>query len=226
MRHRVVNQPILQLQSVTPSSNPDTAAPLPEELVVERTKLRKISLILWRWCAFSWWSQVILSVVSGVTLSFAAAAERSISLTGAGLASGLFFSFTGLFFSALSIFSTWGLSRFAAEIRQRKVESALIPARLEKKFRNAALFNLCGMGAALLSAEQIVGLLIARALSMQGLGIGSFQAGSSALVSQAVRPLDIFIIQANTNTLVAHFMSLAINMWLNRRLDKEDVNQE
>ncbi len=74
--------------------------------------------------------------------------------------------------------------------------------------------NLLGMLVTLIGAEQIVGLLAAKVLTMQGitpfqasfgLGLGG---GSGGLGAQSVQPLDVLIVQANTNTLLSHFLSL------------------
>jgi len=120
----------------------------------------------------------------------------------------------------VSIFQTWGNSRLATKIRLRQIESAELPARFEKRFNIGIVVNLMGIAVTLLSAEQVVGMLIARALSMQGLQ--NFAAGPAAFAyaRQAIKALDIFIVQANTNILASHFLSLASQLWLQRRLPR------
>ena len=72
----------------------------------------------------------------------------------------------------------------------------------------------------LIGAEQIVGLLAAKVLTIQGLS--PFQApfgaglGGAGLGAQSVQPLDVLIVQANTNTLLSHFVSLVCCLILTR----------
>ena len=122
-------------------------------------------MTLYRWSTTSWWTQVILSVVSGVTLFFANAVTGGGALATSPVVNGLFFSSAGLFFSFASICQTWRRTRLAAEIRLRKIEATVIPSKLQSNLRSGIVINLAGMAAALVSAEQIVGLLIARVLS-------------------------------------------------------------
>ena len=82
--------------------------------------------------------------------------------------------------------------------------------------------NLLGMLVTLIGAEQIIGLLAAKVLTMQG--FGPFQSsfglggvpGSGGIGSQSVQPLDVLIVQANTNTLLSHFLSLVCCLILTR----------
>jgi hypothetical protein len=72
------------------------------------------------------------------------------------------------------------------------------------------------MLATLLGAEATVGALLAKALS-QPQGAAVF--GAPGGVSQYVQPLDIFVIQANTNILLAHFVGLVLTLWIMNSLD-------
>lgn len=67
---------------------------------------------------------------------------------------------------------------------------------------------------ALISAEQFVGSLIGKVLSSQGI---QQLYGGGVGVPQTVQPTDIFVIQANTNTLFSHFLSLVITLRLLQR---------
>jgi hypothetical protein len=84
------------------------------------------------------------------------------------------------------------------------------------------------MTVTLISAEQIVGTLIGAVLSQRGLqtllagpvgvpgaaptAVGA--AGGFAGFAGPLSALDIFVVQANTNTLVAHLVSLVAGLWL------------
>ena len=96
----------------------------------------------------------------------------------------------------------------AADIRLRRVDAASLTTRLRRLFSTGATVNLLGMALCIVSAEQVVGLLIARGLSTYGLQgtVTAFpQYGATAL--QGIRPLDVFVIQVPlsmpTSTLLA-----------------------
>lgn len=180
-------------------------------LIAERAEVRRLSLILWRQNWISWWCQTILTVVASVTLSFA-----KISVEGMTVAStaGFGLSSMGLFVSFVSIYWTWGNTRLANKIRLKRVEPGDVVRVIRSRLRKGVCINLVGQALTLLSAEQLVGILISRVLSFQGGVPGYFGAGAQ----NALRPLDIFIVQANTNALLSHFCSLAIGLYLTTRI--------
>ena len=112
--------------------------------------------------------------------------------------------------SFTSIFWTWGSTRLANKIRMRRIEPEAIVDRVRARLRVAVFINLLGQLLTLLSTEQVVGLLIARVLLMQGFT----NPPPYGAVTSSLRALDIYIVQANTNTLFAHFLSLASSLWL------------
>jgi hypothetical protein len=81
--------------------------------------------------------------------------------------------------------------------------------------------NLFGMLITLIGALQIVGLLASKLLTMQGVTplVGLSAASVSA---QTLQPLDILIVQANTNTLLSHFISLVCCLVMTRSIDRLD----
>ncbi len=82
-----------------------------------------------------------------------------------------------------------------------------------------------GMFVTLLGAEQIVGSLAAKVLTMQG--VSPFgNAASMAVATQTLQPLDILVVQANTNTLLSHFVSLACALYLTKSVHKLDPPSE
>ena len=87
----------------------------------------------------------------------------------------------------------------------RKTSSALM---------RGTIINIIGLFFALISAEQFVGSLIGKVLSSQGI---QQLYGGGVGVPQTVQPTDIFVIQANTNTLFSHFISLVLTLRLLQR---------
>jgi hypothetical protein len=193
---------------------------------------------------FSWWSQVILTVVSSVTLLFA----RNVLLSSTGSfgtvgAPGFVFAGTGttitccycigsiresfpnLFLfvalgivtSALSIIWTWGSARLSRRLKRKATSRVNAANMLRRSIRVGVTLNLIGMLVTLLGAEQIIGGLAIKVLTMQGALVAT-----SGTMPSTLQPLDILIVQANTNTLLSHFCSLVGFLWLTNDVDKLD----
>lgn len=84
-----------------------------------------------------------------------------------------------------------------------------------------ATINLIGLLTSVLGAQYIVGTLVAKSMSsFAGLGGGIGLGGLAS--SQTLQPLDVLVVQANTNVLSSHFVSLACLLWLSRQVDLLD----
>lgn len=71
-----------------------------------------------------------------------------------------------------------------------------------------------GAAATLVSAEQVVGTLIGKSLAGGPGSVASLYAAGGAPLAATITSLDVFVVQANTNTLAAHFLSLAASLGL------------
>lgn len=164
---------------------------------------------------FSWWAQVILSVVSAVTLFFAnavkGAAQGNILSNGIFLAGvGLALSFVNIAWTATYASSANKLATAVAEGKEVKTSGIAGTVKI------GVIVALSGMFVTLLGAEQIVGTLVAKSIS------GSLMyAQGAALAAQAsnmqLQALDIFVVQANTNTLLSHLASLVCSLYIAAR---------
>ena len=179
-----------------------------DELIVEASNtLHRISWL-------SWWSQVILTVVSSVTLIFA----RNVLTAGKSPgAEGLLLAGSGLVVSFLSIFWTWGGARLGKRILKRDTGRLAAASMIRRAISVGVSLNLLGMALALIGAEQIVGGLAVKVLSQQGVFGGIDRA-----VVQTLQPLDIFVVQGNTNTLLSHFCSLVALLYQTKLVQKLD----
>ena len=152
----------------------------------------------------SWWSQVILSTISGVLLLFAnsvTARPTAFTLVGRALA------LAGLAVAFASTLWTVGYARLAAVLAGDDAPTAAKAAeRASGLVRVAVSLNVLGMVLCILAAEAIVGTLAAKALTQTTAGLG--------VAVSTVQPLDLLIVQANTNTIAAHFISLCSAMRL------------
>jgi len=184
-------------------------------------KLASLSLRRCSW--FSWWAQVILTTISTITLIFA----RSVLSAGSrnGTPPGFFLAGTGISLSVLSILWTWGGARLARRLVRRNLSRIKSATMIRRAIRVGVTLNLIGMLITLLGAEQIVGSLAAKVLTMQG--VTPFgNSASMAVATQTLQPLDILVVQANTNTLVSHFVSLTCSLWLTKSVHKLDPPSE
>jgi len=69
----------------------------------------------------------------------------------------------------------------------------------------------------LLAAEQIVGVLAVKVLARGGAGGFDYTVAAQSAAT-FLQPLDILVVQANTNALLSHFASLALLLSLTDRI--------
>ena len=166
------------------------------------------ALALWRVGWLSWWCQIILTTISAVVLTFAKVSAPSTATNPeAALASGFLFASAGAVFSLMSSFWTWRLVRLARLESSEASGVQKIVRRTQKALRFGAKLNLVGMALTLLAAEQVVGTLIMKALVAPG-SLAGVWSGTAPSGLTAFNTIDVFVIQATTNTLCAHFISL------------------
>ena len=153
----------------------------------------------------AWWMQAILSVVSTVTLVFANAVKGTTQTS--IISNGILLAAIGLSLSYINIIWTWAYRNLARSLPTSDEKGV---KNLQKTIKVGVTIALVGMLITLIGAEQIVGTLVAKAVSgalVSPQGI----AASSAMNLQA---LDIFVVQANTNTLLSHLASLINSLYL------------
>jgi hypothetical protein len=181
-----------------------------------RRNARFFRSVIW----LSWWCQAILSTVAGVILVFSnAITDRS--LRGSLATNGTLLAVMGVIASGFSLFWTWSnymqVRKWAG---RRKIDPAEAQLRIRRSLRLGVWVNLVGMFFALIGAEQIVGMLVAKLLYSQGYspfvagGVTAASVASQQLNAQTFRALDIFIVQANTNSVLSHFCSLVAGLGL------------
>ncbi len=188
-----------------------------------KIELRQFSKFLQSTAWFSWWAQVICnSVAAGIlffTNSFVQPAGGAVGRN--ILSNGYIFAAGGLCLGAVSIFWTWGYTGVAKRIRRAVLEPPTSLAMIRRVVRTAIFVNLLGLLTALIGAEQFVGNLMARVLSQQGFSpLVVSGPGAGPIASPTVQPVDIFVIQANTNILLSHFISLVCSLVLLLRYSK------
>jgi len=156
----------------------------------------------------SWWIQIILSVISGVTLLFARQQSRGLSIWVSGYA----FNVISVFIAYANVLWTWNCALLCNRLQRDKSSETKVFQNLRRYARVAVTISLVGMVFTIISAEQIVGNLASKILSAQP---AIFSTGGMAAVNSnnVFQALDIFLVQANTNTLVSHFAPLVCYLW-------------
>lgn len=159
----------------------------------------------------SFWAQIILAAISGAVLSFAGLSRGGTAQAGAppnpGVGGGIFFAVCGLVALFTGAYFAFSYTRLARKLKTPDAQSRPKPGDLIRTLRLGLLVNLLGTLLTLLGAQAIVGALLVKSLSQVG---GIF----SGNLSKFVTPLDVFLVQANINTLMAHFVGIVATLWL------------
>lgn len=160
----------------------------------------------------AWWAQIILTVISGVILTFANAVRPVGTKSGDLWMSGFVFSTMGVATALVNMFWTWNITRLCRRITRQKMEEARSIVLLRRYAQISVFISLVGTFFALLGAEQIVGTLVSKILTASSYG----QPFSAAMVvsTTPIHAVDIFLVQANTNSLLSHFVGLVCYLWL------------
>lgn len=165
----------------------------------------------------SFWAQLVLGVIAAVILGFAsisrdvASNQRSI---GTGL--GIFFAVVAVIVLGASIFWAFRYTRISKQLQSSNPNNRPRKADTIQLLQLGMTINLAGLLISLVGAQAIVGALVAKSLTLPG-GVGVFQIDPSRII----RPLDIFVVQANTNTVAAHFAGLIGSLWLLNRVNRQ-----
>lgn len=166
----------------------------------------------------SFWLQLGLGVVSTIVLivaNFSRGAGDNAATSRVGTGFGVFFAVCGLATLVVSTFWAFRYTRVARQLQD--TNTSLRPSRADtlKLLQIGVAVNLIGMLLTIVGAQAIVGGLIARSIAQP-------QAyplyGTNAI--PIIRPLDFFVVQANTNTIAAHFVGIVASLWLFNRANR------
>lgn len=184
----------------------------------EASKLAQISKRLERTAGdfkrlgqLGFWGQLVCSVTAAVILAF------SVLVTGHGRAPvSTYLTAGGIAAAFLSTFWSFGYTRLSQKLRDAVNDPAKAPPRAEvvKRLKDGIVINLLGLGSLLLGLQATVGVLVAKALTSSSTPFlqGAPQGFSPVLA------LDVFLVQASGNALVAHFLGLVFALELLRSL--------
>jgi hypothetical protein len=167
----------------------------------------------------SFWTQLVLGIVSGGILLFALMSQR----TGSGSSNpvtgfGALPAAAGLITLAVSIYLAFRYTRIGRQLESSNPSNRPRKAETIQVLRFGLLMNLVGMLLTLLGAEAIVGTLLSKSLTLPQIGTGVY---TQIDPSRIIQSLDLFVVQANTNTVLAHFAGLVASIWLLNRITKQ-----
>lgn len=168
------------------------------------------------WIGF--WIQLVLAVISSLVLLFAISSLNVRSnANNPGTGAGLFFAVCGLVALYLGAYWAFRYTRLARRLATSPPGARPKRGDAIQALRMGLGINLLGMLLTLLGAEAIVGSLLAKSLS-QPQGGAIYELGRT---TQFIQSLDIFVVQANTNTIAAHFAGLVASLWLVRCISRQ-----
>lgn len=180
--------------------------------------IRRISQTFRRFGWISFWIQVVLGVVAGGILI--AAIIRQSSRPGGGNPGesfGLYLACAGLITVYIGAFWAFRYTRIAQRLQGRDGSQRPLPKDIYRILRQGLYISLGGMLFTILGAQAIAGALLGK-IATQPQGPAAFGVAGSA--DNFVQLLDIAVVQANTNTLLAHFGSLACTLWVLQAVEK------
>ncbi|KAI3815233.1 hypothetical protein L1987_14894 [Smallanthus sonchifolius] len=172
-------------------------------------RLESTSRYFKRLGSLGFWGQLVCTIVAAVILSF------SVVITGRITSPATFYATAGGIVAAfLSVFWSFGYIRLSDRLQKTAYDPSKAPPRADvvKSLKNGIVVNLLGMGAAILGMQATVGLLVAKALTSSA---NPYYQGISPGTSP-VLALDVFLVQASTNTILSHFLGLVFSLELLR----------
>ena len=161
---------------------------------------------------FAFWLQLGLAVVSVAILTFAIADPNfNLKSTNPMSRVGLFFAVSGLLALGMGIYWTFSYGRVAKQLDDFDGGVHLKKFEVIQVLWRGLFINAIGLVLTLLGVESIVGALIAKSFTqVEGLAIYNS--------SQLIEPLDLLVIQANVNTIVAQAVGILLAAWLISRI--------
>lgn len=171
-------------------------------------QVQKVSANLQRWGFWGFWSQLVLGIISIVTLLFSTPVLFEQKESNPANQFGILCAFLSIIILAIGVF----VFHFRYKKIGKQLESIDIKQRPRKSdtlqlIKFGLVMNLSGMLLAILGAQALIGLSLGKSLTLAPQLIGPDP-------QNFVNSLDFLIIQANTNTITAHFAGIVSALFL------------
>jgi ABC-type Fe3+ transport system permease subunit len=175
-------------------------------------RLRRVAQAL-RWAGLAgFWVQLVLGVVSSVTLSLAIVNQNERSSAGIGFS--LFCAVCGLICLVVGICITFRYGKMASKFSQPK---ATLPKKSNtiKMIQTAIITSIVGIILTILGGQTITGIVLSKTLAFDP---AKFFGGQNN--PEFVNSLDVFIIQACFSIILAHCIGLVSSLWVYNQIEK------
>ncbi|MEA5471005.1 DUF3611 family protein [Spirulina sp. 06S082] len=187
----------------------DLTSPIPQ-------KVRQVSTDL-KWAGrIGFWLQLVLGVISTVTVLFASSSFIGDTNTAntQGTELGVFCAVLGLIALGISIYYSFRYMAIAQMLQNPNTSQRPNRADTVKVIRAGLVVNLIGMLLTIIGAEANVGLVLAKSLANPPGAIANVDP------QKLVNSIDLLVIQANANTIAAHFSGIVSSLLLLNRITK------
>jgi hypothetical protein len=159
------------------------------------------------------WAQIVLGVISGVLLLIASASLIGAKQRTNGIEIGVLCAIGGAGFLVVAIFFSSRYMRIARLMMRGDENGRPKKADTIHLIRQGLISNIIGMFLTILGAQALAGIVLIKSLNVPQ---GTFNVGSNP--TQFVNSVDLLIVQANTNTILAHFTGIVTSLWLLNRI--------
>lgn len=173
----------------------------------------KISSALKRAGTIGFWVQLVLGVIGAVTLLLATPILLQNSQKTEGSQFGILCAILGLILLGISIYISIVYGRIARKLQNPDSTARPKKTQTLKTIKIGLIVNLVGTLIAIIGAETLVGLALAKSLARGQITL-------STNPSEFVNSIDLLIIQANTNTIMGNFAGVINSLWLLNRITK------
>ena len=194
---------------ITPfKSNNNNNAPPPSK----SARLRQVANAL-KWAGLAgFWIQLVLGVVSTVTLALAIVNQAERSSPGIGFS--LFCAVCGLICLVVGICITFRYGKmadkFAKPLATPPKKSTTI-----KLVQIAIITSIVGTIITIIGGETITGIVLSKTLAFDPAKVFNSQS-----TTEFVNSLDVFIIQACFSIILAHSTGLISSLWIYKQIDR------
>lgn len=175
-------------------------------------RMRRISGAL-KWAGLAgFWIQVVLGVVSAVTLALAIVNENERSSPGVGFS--LFCAVCGLICLVVGICISFRYGKMSSKFNRPNISPPKKSTTL-KIVQIAIITSLVGALLTILGAQTIAGIVLSKTLSLDPGKIFNSQTNT-----EFVNSLDVFIIQACINIIAGHFVGMVSSLWIHSQIER------
>jgi len=198
----------MKQRETRPYDRTEIAAPLPPKVEQAADNLK--------WCGrIGFWTQLVLGIISAVTVLFASLSLGDNSRTATqGTEFGILCAILGIIVLVVAMYFAWRYMAISRLLRSPNPDQRPSKPDTLQVIRLGLTVNMVGMLIAIIGAETIAGIVLAKSLALPPNAI------SAQDLSRFVNSLDLLIVQANTNSIAAHFAGIVSSLVLLNRITR------